>query len=193
MTKKEIALGAKLLRLFEDFRRRKPSIYFIPEAPRRNTLRLFTPGGQPPFKAIGDNEKQMWNSLPSKLDLKMDFWNKTPLTDEQLWLGGSALYIIPKDKELVFALWDQASLIGPALYAEDGFNDDALRRVDRARLIGALKVGELEEIYRNDLILDLAGVKKAQETSRYGKPRRGRPPGSKNKKRVKVVKDEEMS
>lgn len=153
-----------------------PYKYIIPEPPRGNIIRLYNKLAVPPFIVVGPEDYE-WRSLARVLNTELDYWNKTPMSDEHLWLRGLWMFLVPPDCNKYFEAAEEYTHVGPALFVEDTHDVEAINDA-RGRTQDMLD--ELMRRYEDKLVLDLAQV----DTPAVTKKSRGRPKGSKNKKKV---------
>jgi len=147
-----------------------PFRYIIAEPPRGNTIRLYNRTFVPPFVLIGDNKDQEWRSIAKVLDLDKHYYEKTPLSEECLWVDGLHLYLVrPEDNKYYESKGFTYS--GPALFEEDEHNPEVIMAA-RERYVNSLD--QFIRDYEEQMILTLAGMDKPKR-----KP--GRPKGSRNK------------
>ena len=162
-------LPKKLENIFKAHLIKAPGSYKIPEPPRGNSIRIYNPRLELPFTVIGEPVDR-WVSLAKQLDLTKNYWEKTPISDEQLWIYNTRLYLIPATEDKYFEAWPGAIKVGSAIFAEDQYAQDILAR---ARELGEMQLQELRLTYQDKLILGVAGIDPMpQVIKRRGRPRK---------------------
>jgi hypothetical protein len=167
--------------IYDAYIKKNPGRYIIPEPPRGNTIRLYNKYAVPPFVLIGDKLPHDWRCLARKLDVTLNYWEKTPISNEELWVNGLHMYLIPEDEVKYYEGMEGLVRVGVSLFAEDEYNNISMEQLASARERFHESYEERRRAYEDQLVLGLAGVIEMPVKPK----RKGRPKGSKN--RIKEI------
>lgn len=150
MSKEEQELPREVQRIHGLYRKltgTSPRNVVIPEPPRGNSIRIYNARNPEPFMILGDPCPQ-WACVARQLDLTLNYWDKTPISDEVLVVVNTVPYLVePEDVQYFESYFPDTVVVGPAIYEEDTHTGTTLA-IMRERTRNLLP--ELKEADTND-------------------------------------------
>lgn len=139
-----------------------PTGYKVPEPPRGEYIRLYTQIPSPNKFVVIDTEGNeapkdyAWRSLPTVLNVELNYWEKTPLTQEYLArVKNTHIYYLIHPDQLNLFLWmgNLDFTTSPYVYVEDTYN---LEKLAACRTRARQVYQDNEQEYKNILITNLS-------------------------------------